>query len=51
MFKAISDNLFVFRNGFQMVENRDLLKEALGVLVQRIKTSGHSQMSLKDLVK
>ncbi|XP_053376879.1 Fanconi anemia group D2 protein-like [Mercenaria mercenaria] len=38
-------------NGFQMVENRDLLKEALGVLVQRIKTSGHSQMSLKDLVK
>jgi hypothetical protein len=40
-----------FRNGFQMVENRDLLKEALGVLVQRIKTAGHSQMSLKDLVK
>ncbi|XP_060605548.1 Fanconi anemia group D2 protein-like [Ruditapes philippinarum] len=38
-------------NGFQMVENRDLLKEGLGVLVQRIKTAGHSQMSLKDLVK
>ncbi|KAL4226050.1 Fanconi anemia group D2 protein [Mactra antiquata] len=37
-------------NGFQMVENRSLLKEALSVLVKRIKSSDTSQLSYQDLV-
>ncbi|XP_052781994.1 Fanconi anemia group D2 protein-like isoform X2 [Mya arenaria] len=37
--------------GFQMMENRSLLKEALGVLVKRIRPGGPSQMVFKDVIK
>ncbi|XP_069142684.1 Fanconi anemia group D2 protein-like [Argopecten irradians] len=38
-------------NGFLMTENRALLKEALGILVARIKSFTASQIGLQDLVK
>ncbi|XP_060079016.1 Fanconi anemia group D2 protein-like [Ylistrum balloti] len=38
-------------NGFLMTENKPLLKEALGVLVARIKTFTASQIGLKELVR
>ncbi|KAK3612016.1 hypothetical protein CHS0354_021690 [Potamilus streckersoni] len=37
-------------NGFQMPENRDLLKEGLNVLVHRIKSHGQTQMIFSDLL-
>ncbi|XP_021343216.1 Fanconi anemia group D2 protein-like [Mizuhopecten yessoensis] len=38
-------------NGFLMTENKALLKEALGILVARIKTFTASQTGLQELVK
>ena len=38
-------------NGFQMLENRDLLKEGLGVLVGRIKSTGATQFSFMESLK
>ena len=43
--------LLLLRNGFQMLENRDLLKEGLGVLVGRIKSTGATQFSFMESLK
>jgi hypothetical protein len=34
-----------------MCDNKSLLKEGLGTLVSRIKTSGATQISIQDLIK
>ncbi|XP_052284224.1 Fanconi anemia group D2 protein-like isoform X1 [Dreissena polymorpha] len=38
-------------NGFQMSDNRSLLKEALKVLINRIRAGGPTQMSMKDVCR
>lgn len=43
--------ILFFRNGFHVLENRDLLKEGLGVLVGRIKSTETTQFSFLDSLK